>query len=301
MIGRILLFIIFSWVMNCNGQIENSSIQRIEYMKSIVAYLASDSLHGREVSSLYEKMAADFIFDKFKQVGKLKPRRHYFEYRTTDSLREWHSQNIYCYLNNHADSTVVIGAHYDHIGHGGSLSLAYSLRNQIHNGADDNASGVALMLCLASTHRELLNKDYNYLFVAYSAHEIGLHGSSAFYEYIHSKVKPISYMINFDMVGRLDMRNPQISVLVATNKTKVVSRYFEELNSSLRILMNYNSKIYSTDCRSFEEHGVKSVSITTGIHSDYHKPSDDADKLNFQGIDIIYKMILEFICNRMGA
>ena len=62
--------------------------------------------------------------------------------------------------------------------------------------------------------------------------------------------------------------------------------------------MNYNAKIYNTDCRSFQSHGVESVSITTGIHSDYHKPSDDWDKLNFQGMDAIYGIILGFIHNR---
>jgi len=298
MISRILLFASFIWIMNGHGQVENNSIQRIDYMKSIVSYLASDSLHGREVSSLYEKLAADFIFDKFKKDAKLRPKRHYFEYRTSDSARVWHSQNVYCYVNNHADSTIVIGAHFDHIGHGGGLSLAYSLRNQIHNGADDNASGVALMLCLASTHRELFNTDYNYLFVAYSAHEVGLYGSSAFYEYIHLKVKPISCMINFDMVGRLDLRNPQLSILVSTKKNKVISSYFEKLISNTRILMNYNAKIYNTDCRSFQAHGVESVSITTGIHSDYHKPSDDLDKLNFQGMNIIYEIVRDFIHDR---
>lgn len=264
-------------------------------MKSIVSYLASDSLHGREVSSSYEKLAADFIFEKFKQSPGGRPKRHYFEYQTSDSIHEWHSQNIYFYVNNHADSTVLIGAHYDHIGFGGSLSLAYSARNQIHNGADDNASGVALMLVLAHSAKETLPKGYNYLFAAYSAHEIGLFGSTAFYKFIRTKVKPIALMMNFDMVGRMDKFSPTLNILVSTKIRSRASEYFKSVQNPTKVFMNYDSKIFNTDCRIFESEGIESVSFTTGTHSDYHKPTDDPEKLNYGGINVLYEVVIKFL------
>ena len=271
------------------------SIEQINYLKQIVCFLASDSLYGRETSSISERKAADFIYLSFKDIKNLKPKRHYFSFQQSDTSAMQFSQNIYCYVNNHADSTILIGAHYDHIGMGGELSLAYSKKNQIHNGADDNASGVALMLTMAQSARKNLTKNFNYIFVAYSAHEIGLYGSTAFYSYIKPKIKPLTLMVNFDMVGRLDLLSPVLSVFVSTKTGSEGANYFEQKKGIPKIKLNYNTKIVNSDCRIFVANGVESISFTTGIHTDYHKPTDDAEKLNLGGMLEIYKILVEFI------
>ena len=127
---NVRFFLIISWVFliqnACICQVKIDSIEQINYLKQIVCFLASDSLYGRETSSISERKAADFIYSSFKDIKNLKPKRHCFSFQRSDSSTIQFSQNIYCYVNNHADSTILIGAHYDHIGMGGELSLAYS-------------------------------------------------------------------------------------------------------------------------------------------------------------------------------
>ncbi|RYZ18361.1 MAG: M20/M25/M40 family metallo-hydrolase, partial [Sphingobacteriales bacterium] len=112
--------------------------------------------------------------------------------------------NIVGYINNNAAQTVIIGAHYDHLGYGedGSSRMTEPGR-AIHNGADDNASGVAAMLALADKLKKSAQKKYNYLFIAFSAEELGLLGSKAFVKEKDFDRKKAAYMINMDMVGRL--------------------------------------------------------------------------------------------------
>lgn len=295
MVQRFILGLLLLSSSNCFSQETKDSSFRMNFLKTVVTYLANDSLYGRPTSSVYESKSADFIYQTFKETKGLKPKRQVFAFQQSDTASVQQSQNIYCYINNHADSTILIGAHYDHIGLGGGLSLAYSKKNQIHNGADDNASGVALMLLLSKQAKREMTKKYNYLFVAYSAHEIGLFGSTAFYDFIHSKVKPISQMINFDMVGRMDRSSPVLSVFVSTKYSSRAADYFERLKARPKINLDFNTKIKNSDCRIFDANGIEALSFTTGIHTDYHKPSDDADKINYAGMDVINKILIEFI------
>jgi Zn-dependent M28 family amino/carboxypeptidase len=295
MIHRFLIgFLLLSSSISFSQETKDT-IARMTFLKSVVTFLANDSLYGRPTSSIYESKAADFIFQSFKSTKGLKPKRQTFKFQQADTSVFQQSQNIYCYINNHADSTLLIGAHYDHIGYGGGLSLAYSKKNQIHNGADDNASGVSLMLALSKQAKSQLTKKYNYVFVAYSAHEIGLYGSTAFYTFIQSKVKPIALMINFDMVGRMDKSSPVLSVFVSTQTSSRAANYFKQLKASPKIYLDYNTKITNSDCRIFDENGIEAISLTTGIHTDYHKPSDDEEKINYAGMEVIYKILVEFI------
>ena len=124
-------------------------------------------------------------------------------------------KNVVGFHNNNAKHTIIIGAHYDHLKHGqvGSLS---TLENQIHNGVDDNASGVALMINLIP---ELINyKNYNYLFIIFLEKRLGLYGSTYFTKYPTINLDKVRFMLNFDMVGRL---NKQRTLLVNGVGTKL--------------------------------------------------------------------------------
>ena len=113
--------------------------------------------------------------------------------------------NVIGFLNNGAKKTVVIGGHYDHLGHGIMGSLHAAKDSAIHNGADDNASGIALMLDLAKElKRKKFSKHSNYLFIAFSGEEMGLLGSNFFCKNPTIDLETLDYMLNFDMVGRLD-------------------------------------------------------------------------------------------------
>lgn len=283
-IKTILFSFIFLSSLFCVAQ-PGDSIKAIVYYKRIIKTLADDSMRGREVSSVYETKAAEFIQKEFKKINRFKPLVHSFSYIHPDSLIEKKSKNVYCFINNKADSTVLIGAHYDHIGLGGKLSFSLSKKNEIHNGADDNASGIALLLSLAKSMKLWQNKKYNYLFVAYSAHEIGLYGSTAFYEFSKNKYPPICKAINFDMVGRLNNKYPNISIFESDNLNPKVVKTIDSLATlKLKLYPNKEGKIKDTDCRVFEKNNIQSVSFTTGTHNDYHKVTDDESLINYYGI-----------------
>jgi len=182
-----------------------------------VTYLAHDSLEGREVGTKGELIAADYIAARMKENGLLPKGNEgsYFQIFTRKMKAHPHDtvgtgdkiegRNVLGYINNQAEKTLVIGAHYDHLGYGEEGSLSDSA-GQIHNGADDNASGVAAMLGLA---RKLNGKKLrtNVLFVAFTGEEKGLWGSNYFVKNATVPTSEMAYMINMDMVGRLDSNN----------------------------------------------------------------------------------------------
>lgn len=266
----------------------------VSYFQRIVGALSHDSMQGREVSSKYEDMAANYISKEVARMHKRKTSIHTFSFVNSQNQQTQESKNVYYLIDNHALKTILISAHYDHLGLGGPKSLSYGKKNQVHNGADDNASGVALTLSLSKKLSILKSKQYNYLFVWYSAHEIGLYGSNAFKQYCDTMFTKIALVLNFDMVGRLD------------DKVKTMSVYgFETLNgkdnfiykqhSGITVRTNENDLIYQTDGGVFASKGISALSFTTGVHEDYHKISDDANTLNYEGMVEIQDLMEDFI------
>jgi aminopeptidase YwaD len=196
--------------------------------------------------------------------------------------------NVVGYIDNGQPTTVVIGAHYDHLGWGGEGSRAPGV-HAIHNGADDNASGTAALIALA----EYLGKKedltgHNYLFLAFSAEERGLLGSKYFVANPTFNIDQTAYMINMDMVGRLRDGVLQIGGTgTAAQWNKVIENtQCEELSFKLD-----PSGIGPSDHSSFYTNGIPVLHFFTGSHDDYHKPEDDADKINYMGIGSIVSLI----------
>jgi hypothetical protein len=296
--NKILLSICFLLISGYNviGQSATDSLEKIKYYKKVIGFLASDSLKGREVSSIYERMAAEFIVKELKQLKSFKPKYHDFIYQTSDTATAKTTSNIYCYLDNKADSTVVISAHYEHIGMGAKSSLAFGKKNQIHNGADDNASGVALVLGLAKTYSKWMSKKVNYVFVFYSAHEIGLYGSKAFYNLCKLKFKPICAVLNFDMVGRLDLLySPMFTLYGARTIPANVKPDLMALPLKVKLDFDRTASINQTDCRVFVESKIPSLSITTGTHNEYHKPDDDIEYIKWDGMCYIQTFLEQYL------
>lgn len=259
---------------------------RYAYFKEIISFLANDSLQGRAASTIYEAKTADFIFSKWKKLKRFQPQFQFFAYTRKDSTSVKKSKNVYCYIDNKASRTILIGAHYDHLGFGEGISRSYSKKG-IHNGADDNASGVALLLSLAKNFKNWQSKKYNYLFVSYSAHEIGLFGSEAFSKLAQEKFKPIALAINFDMVGRLDADRKVFNVYGRNTLTSAQDQIFDKVLFDGNLMPNYSDKIYQCDLKWFAEKGISCLSFTTGIHSDYHTINDDEQWINYEGMTII--------------
>lgn len=190
---------------------------------------------------------------------------------------------------------IIIGAHYDHLGWGGQGSLVPDTV-AIHNGADDNGSGTAGLLELAeylSHNRKNLNRTL--VFIAFTAEEEGTIGSGF---YVKNPVFPLENtiaMINMDMIGRL--KEDKLTIY-GTGTSPVWNDIIEKLNSEFKFNLNLVKDGYGpSDHAQFYSKNIPVLHFFTGIHSDYHKPSDDYDKINYQGqkriLDFIAKLIFE--------
>lgn len=298
---RISLLVFFISLVGCKQEYtpENK-------IKEDVKILADDSLEGRQTGTEGEKKAADYIAERFKDMGlEGKGTEGYFQdfsfkpktdphqdvqYDVKDGDSTISGRNVLGYINNNANKTVVIGAHYDHLGYGAEGSL-YRGEKAIHNGADDNASGVAVMLNLASKLKEA-NKGNNYLFMAFSGEEMGLLGSNYFVKNSTLKDGEINYMLNMDMVGRLKADSTLAVYGVGT------SPFFKQVinasNNSFKIVEN-ESGVGPSDHTSFYLNDIPVLHFFTGQHEDYHKPGDDSEKLNYKGMEAISTYIFDII------
>jgi hypothetical protein len=180
------------------------------------------------------------------------------------------------------DQAVVIGAHYDHLGRGGETSLAPDQQGQIHHGADDNASGTAVVMALARAFAAAGGAPRTLVFAAFSGEEIGLLGSA---EYVRRPAVPIDrtvLMLNLDMVGRL--RNGRLyigGIDSGTGLRTVVADVTRGLSLTLELP---SSPFGPSDHTSFYVAGCPVLFFFTGAHADYHRPSDTWDRINAAGL-----------------
>jgi aminopeptidase YwaD len=189
--------------------------------------------------------------------------------------------NIAGFIDNGKPTTVVIGGHYDHLGYGSDNSL-YVGEPAIHNGADDNASGTAAVIEIAKYLKTSPAKNNNYIFIAFSAEEKGLIGSSFFTKSEIFNNFKINYMLNFDMVGRLDSVKKNLDIM-GSGTAGVWDTLINTTKSDNFNVKKSTSGYSSSDQLSFYLKDIPVLFFFTGIHPDYHKPSDDADKINYKG------------------
>lgn len=204
--------------------------------------------------------------------------------------------NVIGFINNGAASTIIIGAHYDHLGYGeDGNSLLRTGERQIHNGADDNASGTAALIELAKILKLSKDKNNNYAFIAFSGEELGLFGSKYFTEHPTINLQSVNYMVNMDMVGRLN----------DTTKTITVGGYgtspswgtvFTTLSKQKYFAVKFDSSgTGPSDHTSFYLKNIPVLFFFTGLHNDYHKPTDDHNKINYTGEAILIRYIESLI------
>ncbi len=196
------------------------------------------------------------------------------------------------FIDNGAQTTVVIGAHYDHLGMGTSGGSLYRGTPAIHNGADDNASGVSLIIELAEKLASSPFKSNNYLFAAFSGEELGLFGSMALAESDIIKKMNVNYMLNFDMVGKLD--SSKTLIINGTGSSPAWNIVNEVSVEGINVKC-IESGVGPSDHTSFYLKDIPVLHFFTGSHSDYHKPTDDADKLNYAGIESILDFVYAVI------
>ena len=191
---------------------------------------------------------------------------------------------------------VMLGAHYDHLGRGrGGDSLARGAEaGQIHNGADDNASGVAAVLA-AGARLAGAARGRGIILALWSGEELGLLGSADFVAQEPVPMDSIAAYLNFDMVGRL--RNGTLN-LQAVGSSSIWTGLAEELNEPVGLNLTFVADPYlPTDVRSLNASRVPSLNFFTGSHEDYHRPTDDADTLNYEGLDRIVDLATALAAN----
>lgn len=204
------------------------------------------------------------------------------------------AHNVVGYIDNKAGNTVVIGAHFDHLGYGDGDNSLYRGERAVHNGADDNASGTSALIEIARYLKSKGPKSNNYLFIAFSAEELGLLGSKYFTSTELFNGFKYNYMINMDMVGRLDSTEKDV-LINGAGTSPAWKELFDGINIGGLKLNTSESGIGPSDHTSFYLKDIPSIHFFSGTHSDYHKPSDDADKINYGGMTDIVNVILEVI------
>jgi hypothetical protein len=220
--------------------------------------------------------------------------------RTVVVREKQEGHNIVAYLPATSPTTgvarpwVAIGAHYDHLGHGNSgNSLARKEEaGQVHLGADDNASGTSAVLAVA----EALSKQprrRNLLLNFWSGEELGLLGSAAFAAHPPVALDQLSAYLNFDMVGR--MQNNRLAVQ-ALGSSPAWSRMLEQVNVRAGFDLQLQPDPYQpTDVATFNQAGVPSLNFFTGSHVDYHRPTDTADKIDYEDLDRIVTFAADIV------
>lgn len=271
----------------------------VKNLEKHINVLASDSLQGRLTGTIGEEMASEYIQTQFKELN-LKPLPNFnfihnfsFTYKSnphsnhpsTDTII---GKNVVAFLDNGATHTFVVGGHYDHLGHNEyNLSTDINSTGLIHNGADDNASGVAMVLELAMNYSQnSIIEPVNFIFACFSGEELGLMGSKEISKIIKQKYPNTSLMLNFDMVGRMDSNNnlniggvgtsPSFSSILNNNKPNTINTILD------------SSGVGPSDHSSFYYQDIPVLFFFTGLHSDYHKPTDDIEKINLSKMGMIF-------------
>lgn len=207
--------------------------------------------------------------------------------------------NVAAYLDLGAAKTIVLGAHYDHLGYGEDQNSRHTgTDRQIHNGADDNASGTAALLELARMLKASALKNHNVLFLAFSGEELGLYGSKYFTQNPTVDLGAVNFMINMDMVGRLNDSARTLTVGGYGTSPLWSELYSRTGNEKLFEAAQYrfdSSGTGPSDHTSFYTKNIPVLFYFTGLHSDYHKPSDDYDKINYNGQAAIVKHIYSLL------
>ncbi|MBO6523327.1 MAG: M28 family peptidase [Balneolaceae bacterium] len=275
-----------------------------------ITFLAADELNGREAGTPDEAKAANYIADYFRDFG-LEPAgddRTFFQEFTINTalLNNPHaseddttgekrlSKNVAGLLQGTGDSDefIIIGAHYDHLGYGEFGSLYRGEVKRIHNGADDNASGTTGLLELAQYFSEN-RPSTDILFLAFSGEEMGLLGSAHYANNPTVDLDNALAMINMDMIGRMNEEKKLIIFGVGT--AEKWTALVDSANTGNLNLDLVEDGTGASDHTSFYYKDIPVLHYFTDTHSDYHRPSDDTEYINHNGVALALHHLVRVI------
>jgi len=243
----------------------------VDELKTHVEYLADDARDGRWPGSKGIQEAQDYIRKECKADG-LKTYTQEVATRGTDCL------NVIAVIPGRTETRIVVGAHLDHMG---------KKRGNVYNGADDNASGSAVILLMAKNLRDTgCTIEIHW----YTGEEEGMTGSKAYVKRPLVPIKNYKFMLNLDMVGRLKNTGMYGSDFEFES---VLDKLYKKYDFASKI--TYTENTNDSDHASWWAVGVTSVILHTGLHSDYHKPTDDSNKINYKGMVKVYKYAMDLV------
>ncbi|MCH2114368.1 MAG: M20/M25/M40 family metallo-hydrolase [Pirellulales bacterium] len=264
-----------------------------------VGVLADDIFEGRETGSRGGRAAAKYIAEKLKEAG-LQPAG---PNQTFVQPFSGNSQNLLALLPGKdpdvQGETLIIGAHYDHVGYG-TRRNSYGPRGYIHNGADDNASGVAALLeVIDAVMQTGYQPRRSMLFAFWDGEEKGLLGSKHWVSSPTVSLKDVRLALNIDMVGRLDGGRIEVG---GTRTGRGLRHLMSSPQLSETTWLDFSWEYKENgDHWTFFQAGVPSLYVHTGLHDDYHRPSDDVEKLNIEGMREVTQYLVEQICELADA
>ena len=259
-----------------------------------VSFLASDTLEGRDAGSSGGRAASIYLMEELKQM-ELTPGGE-AERFAQDFGREY--RNVLAMVPGRgslADEIILVGAHYDHVGYG-RRGNSYGPIGSIHNGADDNASGTAAILEIAEAFaHETDTEGRSILFAWWDAEEIGLVGSEHWLAHPTVRLEDVRLVLNVDMIGHL--REERINVHGA--RTAAPLRTLLSLaNRESHLLLAFDRHHKrDSDHYPFYERRIPYLSVDTGKHEHYHRPTDDVDTLNYDGLVSVTRWLKETIAS----
>lgn len=278
------------------NNIEESNIKKNLYV------IASDEMQGRNTGEPGQKKAGEYIINEYKKYGISFPKGadSYYQKVPSEYMKKGFSpklndsENIWAFIegSEKPDEVLVISAHYDHVG----------MKNgEIYNGADDDGSGTVTVMEIAKAFMKAKKEGHgpkrSILFLHVTGEEHGLHGSRFYSEHPLFPLKNTIADINIDMVGRRDKLNPNdnnyIYVIGSDRLSSELHTINEEVNKkyvNLRLDYKYNDRndpeqiYYRSDHYNFAKNGVPAIFFFNGIHDDYHKPTDEVEKIEFDAL-----------------
>jgi aminopeptidase YwaD len=191
--------------------------------------------------------------------------------------------NVAAYLPGTTDEYVIIGAHYDHLGTGGQFSLAPSMTGQVHPGADDNASGTSGVIELARHFAKQPKGKRGILFLTFAGEELGLLGSAFWANNPQISLENAVSMLNMDMIGRAKSGKLFVGGAATGSNFRTMLNEIVPKHSDLKVEFSEGPQSGSSDHTSFIAKRIPSLFFFSGLHSDYHKPSDTWDKIEGPG------------------
>ena len=268
----------------------DATASRKERLQQHIYFLAADSLHGREAGTSDAAKARAYLIDNYTAMGLEAWKNDTLAVSFTWDRQDTPYTNLIGVIRGTdpvlRDEYIVLGAHYDHIG----------MKNDttVYNGADDNASGTAALMEITRdllAHRADLKRSV--LIAAFDAEEKGLYGSTALSRLMEDEGVNVRLMMSIDMVGWLKAENRLTLEGTGTirNGNQILRSEADRLGLSIHCKDFESSILTATDTEGFAQNGIPTLAVTTGLKSPYHKPGDDADLIDYDGLELVTRYL----------